>query len=258
MLLALAAITTLSTYAQPSSNKVSRPGNGANASKDINADNIQMKEIKGFGSKVFNVADINDNGKIYEGLPTNEKNCFFVISKKEFRIYVYEATNGDTTLVAHFPICYAKRPGKKTKTGDMSTPECENGIPFTISQIQDASTWRHDFKDGRGNILAYGPYFMRLKLTGSVVPGNNSIGIHGCGGTSEKSNHISVPGRDSEGCIRLRDADLKLLRPLAHVGTKVFIKPATGKAGDKYGYEIRAMKKCKDYQPATFGNPNVR
>lgn len=96
----------------------------------------------------------------------------------------------------------------------MKTPESEPGEPFTIQQIQDASTWTHDFNDGRGPILAYGNWFMRLKTPFS------GIGIHGSTG-----NEKSVPGRASEGCIRLRDTDIITLKEkYAHVGMKVIIK----------------------------------
>lgn len=211
----------------------------------------------GSGAKVFNIADVNDSVHIY-GKCLNKKNTWIVISKKEFRIYVYEAVGNDTLLRATFPVCLARNAQDKTRTGDSCTPECRDAnTPFTISQIQDASSWRHTFKnDPRGNILAYGPYFMRLKLTGSKVPSNNSIGIHGCGGYEGKSNSYSVPGRDSEGCIRLRDNDLKTLRQdYCEVGTKVYIKPATGAAGNKYPYELKAVQACKGYVPAKYGNP---
>lgn len=211
----------------------------------------------GSGAKVFNIADVNDSVHIY-GKCLNKKNTWIVISKKEFRIYVYEAVGNDTLLRATFPVCLARNAQDKTRTGDSCTPECRDAnTPFTISQIQDASSWRHTFKnDPRGNILAYGPYFMRLKLTGSKVPGNSSIGIHGCGGYEGKSNSYSVPGRDSEGCIRLRDNDLKTLRQdYCEVGTKVYIKPATGAAGNKYPYELKAVQACKGYVPAKYGNP---
>lgn len=208
----------------------------------------------GGGSKVFNIADVNDEAHIY-GQCASKKNTWLVISKKEYRVYVYETVGGDTVLRATFPVCYAMNTQDKTRSGDSCTPECRDAnTPFTISQIVDASAWRHTFKnDPRGNILAYGPFFMRLKLTGSQVPGNSSIGIHGCGGYEGKSNSYSVPGRDSEGCLRLRDNDLRTLRlNYCDVGTKVYIKPATA---NKYPYEMKAVKACKGYTPATFGNP---
>jgi lipoprotein-anchoring transpeptidase ErfK/SrfK len=97
----------------------------------------------------------------------------------------------------------------------MRTPESPAGKPFKITMIQDASTWRHDFKDGRGNILAYGHWFLRLE-----TPGHSGIGIHG-----STNNESSVPGRASEGCIRLRDADIITLKEkYAYVGMPVIIK----------------------------------
>lgn len=221
-------------------------------------DNIPMAKftlkVNG-GQKTFNIADVNDEAHIYSDC-VNKANTWIVISKKEFRVYVYEKVGNETVLRASFPVCYARNAQDKTRTGDSCTPESKDeNTPFTISQIQDASTWRHTFaNDPRGNILAYGPYFMRLKLTGSKVPGNTSIGIHGCGGYDGKSNSYSVPGRDSEGCLRLRDNDLKTLRTkYCQVGTKVYIKPASA---NKYKYEKAAEKALGNkYCPATHGNP---
>ncbi len=195
---------------------------------------------KSFPKKQFKVYDCNDRGVVYKA-DANARDCFFVISKREFRIYVYERTNKGIDLVAHFPVCVARNAGDKHRSGDGTTPVCAKSssgeyIPFTISQIVSASTWRHDFKDGRGNILAYGDWFMRLRLNRHPhVPGNTSIGIHGSSG-----NVPSVPGRDSEGCIRLRNDDLNRLRKFAVVGTEVIIKPED--AG-KLPYELEAQRK---------------
>lgn len=163
--------------------------------------------------------------------------CFFVVSKREFRLYVYEAVGSDTLLAAYYPICYAKYPEAKTRRGDFRTPECSMAAPARIMQIQNASTWRHDFGDGRGAFLAYGRWFMRLDLSRSdcaaAVRRNRTIGIHGSTG-----NERSVPGRDSEGCIRLRDADLLSLHDLfARVGTPVVIK---GADEGKLPFEVKA------------------
>lgn len=144
----------------------------------------------------------------------NQKQCFIVISKPELHLSVYEDQEGDTVLLAQYPVCVGKNFGQKQKTGDMKTPECTFDNPFSITQIQPASTWVHDFGDGRGSIQAYGNWFMRLK-----TPGFSGIGIHG-----STNNENSVPGRGSEGCIRLRDEDLDLLKErYAFVGMKVII-----------------------------------
>lgn len=144
----------------------------------------------------------------------DQKRCFIVISKPELHLSVYEDQEGDTVLLAQYPVCVGKNLGQKQKTGDMKTPECTFENPFSITQIQPASSWVHDFGDGRGSILAYGNWFMRLK-----TPGFSGIGIHG-----STNNEDSVPGRGSEGCIRLRDKDLDVLKErYAFVGMKVII-----------------------------------
>ena len=146
----------------------------------------------------------------------NPKNCFILISKPEYRLYVCEVVDGETVKRVHFPVCEGKAKGQKQKKGDMKTPECTAENPFTITEIVDASNWHHDFGDGRGSILSYGHWFMRLK-----TPGHSGIGIHG-----STNNESSVPGRGSEGCIRLRDDDLiQLKEKYAFVGMRVVILP---------------------------------
>ena len=93
----------------------------------------------------------------------NKKNCFIIISKPEYRLYVCEVVNGDTVKRVHYPVCVGLAKGQKQKKGDMKTPECTAENPFTITEIVDASKWTHDFGDGRGSILSYGNWFMRLK-----------------------------------------------------------------------------------------------
>lgn len=203
-------------------------------------------------SKTYIVADINDEAAIYTP-KVDPKKALIVISKREYRLYVYE-TGADTTLAASFPVCYAKNPGQKSKQGDNSTPECTMKNPFKVSEIKDASTWMHDFQDGRGDIPSYGHWFCRLDLSKSfpdneAVAKNRSIGIHG-----STSNEPSVPGRDSEGCIRLRDADIITLHDnYIGVGTQVVVKSI--KTG-KLPFELKAEKALGDkYKAARRGNP---
>lgn len=145
-----------------------------------------------------------------------KENCFIVIAKPEHRLYVCETVKGDTVCRACYPVCVGKNKGQKQKKGDMRTPESSFEKPFVITQITDASKWTHDFGDGRGEILSYGNWFMRL-----ATPGFSGIGIHG-----STNNEESVPGRGSEGCIRLRNADLDQLKAqYAFVGMKVVILP---------------------------------
>lgn len=173
------------------------------------------------GGKANNVKEqIPETDTIPEEQPlvfgelVDREQCFIVISKPELHLSVYEDQSGDTVLLARYPVCVGKNYGQKQKSGDMKTPESTFENPFTITQIQPASTWTHDFGDGRGPILAYGNWFMRLR-----TPGFSGIGIHG-----STNNESSVPGRGSEGCIRLPDNDLDSLKEqYAFVGMKVII-----------------------------------
>lgn len=159
----------------------------------------------------------------------SKKKDFIVISKKDLNLRVYSPQGGDTVLLAQFPVCLSKNKGNKQRVGDMKTPESPAGKPFKITNIQDASTWKHDFKDGRGNILAYGHWFLRL-----LTPGHSGIGIHG-----STNNENSVPGRASEGCIRLLDKDIITLKEkYAYVGMPVIIK---GENDGLLGWETRAV-----------------
>ena len=161
----------------------------------------------------------------------DREKCFIVMSKKDYYLYVYEARETDTALVARYDCCFALRKGQKEQDGDMRTPHCTMDNPFEITQIVDASTWCHDFGDGRGNIRAYGDYFLRLD-----THGHKGIGIHG-----STNNVESVPGRASEGCIRLHDPDIvDLAEHYAFVGMKVVIK---AEEVDDLPFEVRAMER---------------
>ena len=141
---------------------------------------------------------------------------WIVISKKNLTLSVYDRNaDGDTILMAQYPCCMGKNKGNKMKRGDMRTPESPAGKPFKITMIQNSSTWKHNFHDGRGNIKAYGHWFLRLE-----TPGHKGIGIHG-----STNNEKSVPGRASEGCIRLRDNDIITLKEhFAYVGMPVTVQ----------------------------------
>jgi len=173
------------------------------------------------GGKANNVKEqepvmdtIPEEQPIVFGELQNRDNCFIIIDKPALHLSVYEPQDGDTVLIARYPVCVGKNYGQKEKSGDMKTPECTFENPFSITEITDASGWTHDFGDGRGDILAYGNWFMRLK-----TPGHKGIGIHG-----STNNESSVPGRGSEGCIRLLNDDLDVLKAkYAFVGMKVII-----------------------------------
>ena len=168
----------------------------------------------------------------------NKKSCFIVMSKKDYYLYVYEPQGSDTVLLARYDCAFSMKKGQKEQSGDMRTPHCTLQAPFSIQEIVPAHSWMHDFGDGRGSIRSYGDYFLRL-----FTPGHKGIGIHG-----STNNRESVPGRASEGCIRLKDEDINDLRnQYAFVGMKVIIK---SEDTDDYPFEVRAMTR--------LGEPRLR
>lgn len=143
-----------------------------------------------------------------------------LVSKREMRLRLIDY-KGHELFSA--PVATGKGFGNKRKRGDMRTPE---GI-FQVVDIQDASHWKHDFGDGKGEISgAYGNHFIRLE-----VPGQKGIGIHG--------THLpeSIGTRDSEGCIRLANEDLEKLVQMIYPPLTVVITPAA--ADEKENSEAR-------------------
>lgn len=148
-----------------------------------------------------------------------------LISKQDMllRLIDYE---GNELFCA--PIACGQNYGNKRRKGDFRTPE---GV-FQVVDIQNASEWKHDFKDGKGNVEnAYGPYFIRLE-----TPGHKGIGIHGT------HDLLSIGSRATEGCIRMRNEDLTKLVKLIYPPLTVIITPSSsdeaenalqGKAKDK-------------------------
>lgn len=131
-----------------------------------------------------------------------------VVSKKALQLYVINEKN-DTLFQR--PIACGVNLGNKTMVGDKKTPEGE----FKIKYMYDATSWKHDFGDGQGmREGAYGPLFFRLN-----VPGFNDIGIHGT------IFPESIGTRSSEGCIRMRNEDIKALYKYCYVGMTVIIEP---------------------------------
>ena len=131
-----------------------------------------------------------------------------VVSKKTLLLNVINEKN-DTLFTC--PVACGINFGNKTEIGDKKTPEGE----FEITMMYDATSWKHDFGDGKGMRLgAYGPLFFRLN-----VPGFNDIGIHGT------IFPESIGTRSSEGCVRLKNEDIKALYPHCRKGMKVIIEP---------------------------------
>lgn len=136
-----------------------------------------------------------------------QKSTCIIVSKEEMQMSVY---NGEGTEMLKFPIACGKNYGQKLRAGDKRTPE---GI-FKVVGKEASSAWTHDFGNGpiRG---AYGPLFIRLN-----TPGFKGIGIHGT------HDERTVPGRETLGCIRMKNRDLLELAKVIDEKTLVIILPS--------------------------------
>lgn len=189
-----------------------------NKEKNTEDTEFDMEFDEEFDGEEFGIEDAGEEGdELLEG-ETEESHEIvlngdpndahhIVISKENMTLNLYDSKNA---LIFSFPVALGKNYGNKVEPGDMRTPEGE----FTVQQIQDASDWGHDFKDGKGFIPnCYGNWFIRLK-----TPPHSGIGIHG----THDPNSIGT--RATEGCIRLNNADLDKLKPLVKIGMKVTIE----------------------------------
>ena len=219
------------TYVDEAGNAVSDVSEGKTVIEGLpySGDDAMEKVYDEYGTHTIRL--VKDKSLSFPDKVKNKEKCFVVMSKKDYYLYVYEPQGDDTVMVARYDCCFALKKGDKQKSGDMRTPHTTMDNPFTITEIKDASKWDHDFGDGRGPILSYGHWFHRLD-----THGHKGIGIHG-----STNNAGSVPGRASEGCIRLLDADIiDFKENYAHVGMKVVIK---AEYVDDLPFEINAMKK---------------
>lgn len=139
------------------------------------------------------------------GMVTVPAGTWFALSKEHFKLFVMDGER----VVETFDIAVGRNKGQKQKAGDNRTPE---GM-FKIIQVQDASYWTHDFRDGKGEIKgAYGPWFIRLET------GWKGIGIHGT------HDPKSIGTNATEGCIRLSNENLRRLKEnYVKLGLKVLI-----------------------------------
>ncbi|MDR1509254.1 MAG: L,D-transpeptidase [Synergistaceae bacterium] len=139
-------------------------------------------------------------------LAEDKDGTFIVIDKSDFTMEIFR----DGHTVGQYGIAVGKNTGDKQRVGDMRTPEGE----FPIVQIQNASKWTRDFKDGKGPTRgAYGPYFIRLG-----TPGWTGIGIHGTHAPDSIGTNVT------EGCIRLSNENVQALRKMVKVGDRVVIR----------------------------------
>lgn len=135
---------------------------------------------------------------------------FIFISKVDMTLTL---VNSQGQIVVTYPIACGQNLGQKTTKGDHKTPEGH----FLLQNIHEASTWGHDFHDGKGFIPhAYGPYFLRLQT------GFQGIGIHGTHAPE------SIGTRATEGCIRLDNDNVAALERQVRLGMPVIIGPESG------------------------------
>ncbi len=128
------------------------------------------------------------------------------VSKSEYTLTLYKGNE----FVKSYPIAVGRTPGDKQRVGDNRTPVGN----FKIVSIENASSWSHDFRDGKGSIKgAYGPWFLRLDAKGW-----KGIGIHG---THDPDSRGTMA---TEGCIRLSNEDIADLRTFAYKNMPVVIR----------------------------------
>jgi lipoprotein-anchoring transpeptidase ErfK/SrfK len=145
-------------------------------------------------------------GTVRSDIAKNISGTVIVVDKGDHVMEIFR----EGRPVKKYGIAVGKNSGDKQRVGDMRTPEGT----FPIVQIQNATSWTHDFRDGKGEIRgAYGPYFIRLG-----TPGWSGIGIHG---THEPS---SIGSDVTEGCIRVNNRDIKEIREMVKIGDMVVIR----------------------------------
>ena len=134
--------------------------------------------------------------KIISTKPSQPKDSRYriVVNKSNHTLTLFK---GDE-LIKTYGVAVGRNVGDKEKVGDNRTPVGK----FKIVSIANASSWTHDFRDGKGKIAgAYGPWFLRLDAKGW-----RGIGIHG----THDPNSIGTNA--TEGCIRLNNWDIQELK----------------------------------------------
>lgn len=141
-----------------------------------------------------------------------------------YKIYVHKVSHTlelyrDGEVYKRYGCATGMNTGDKQRPGDHRTPFSwgyvmasipgaepwtpSEYVPFVVDEVVYAGHWTHDFGDGKGEIAgAYGPWFISLNT------GWDGIGIHG---THDEN---SIGTNASEGCIRLRNADVQELKDI--------------------------------------------
>jgi hypothetical protein len=179
----------------------------------VSAENNSLTQVAPSDKDVVhkNISGPNAVAEKKETDSAGSHNYSILIKKGEYKLYLLD--NGK--ILDSWKVALGKNPGQKQVSGDLKTPDGS----FLVDEIDDASSWSHDFGDGKGVIAnAYGPWFISLN-TDALSGGKwGGIGIHG---THDLS---SIGTRASEGCIRLNNENLIKLVKYIKVGSKVTIE----------------------------------
>ena len=147
----------------------------------------------------------NEQSKQITDEPKKSSQYTILIDKSDFSLTLKK----DDKVEKIYSVAIGKNSGQKQQPGDLRTPSGE----FTVDEIIDSSSWKHDFKDGKGEIEgAYGPWFISLET------GWDGIGIHGT------HDPASIRTMVSEGCIRMNNTDVEEVKAKIQPGTKVIIQ----------------------------------
>ena len=158
-------------------------------------------EVKAAESKT----PANEQSKQIKAEPKKPSQYTILIDKSDFSLTLKK----DDQVEKVYPVAIGKNSGQKQQSGDLRTPTGS----FIVDEIIDSSSWKHDFKDGKGEIEgAYGPWFISLET------GWDGIGIHGT------HDPASIRTMVSEGCIRMNNADVEELKAKIEPGAKVMIQ----------------------------------
>ena len=153
-----------------------------------------------------------------------EQDIAVAAAEPVYKIYVHKVSHilelyRDGELYKSYGCATGMNTGDKQRPGDHRTPFSwgyimasipgaepwtpSEYVPFVVDEVVYAGHWTHDFGDGKGEIAgAYGPWFISLNT------GWDGIGIHG---THDEN---SIGTNASEGCIRLRNADVQELKDI--------------------------------------------
>lgn len=135
-----------------------------------------------------------------------------LVDKSDHKLYI---RNGNQIVRAWDCAVGKGGLGQKQRSGDNMTPVGT----FEVDEIDDASGWTHDFGDGQGEIAgAYGPWFLSLDTEALSGGEWDGIGIHGT------HDPRSLGTDASEGCVRLDNNNLRVLKEITYIGMPVTIR----------------------------------